>query len=67
MYVTFLRKPVRSHLNYYWFVGIKYLLTVEIHYTAVTMSSYRVAMDLQLASYNGSKLMEFCQLMTSVE
>ena len=67
MHVRFFFKPVDSYLNY-WFVGIvKYILTVEKHYTAVTMLSSGVALGLQLASYVWSKPMWFCQFMTSAE
>ena len=34
----------------YWFIGIgKYLVMVEIHFTAVTMFPYGIALGLQLA------------------
>ena len=43
---------------YHWFVVIvKYLVMVEMHYTAVTMLSYGISLGLQLASYDGSKPM----------
>ena len=52
-----------------WITGLlavlKHLVTVEIHYTAVTMLSYGLTLGLQLASYNGSKPMWFCQITTS--
>ena len=52
----------------YWFTGIvKYLVTAEIHYTAVTMLSFGATLGLQLASYDGSKPTWLCQITTSAE
>ena len=58
---------IAYYLDYWCIVIVKYLVMVEIHYTAVTMLSYGVALGLELASYDGSKPMWFCQVMTSAE